>query len=62
MALALMCREYMPKNGTTLHALVIDHGLRSSSNEEANRVQQILIQRLSMSLVTFEKQLYPPSN
>jgi tRNA(Ile)-lysidine synthase TilS/MesJ len=49
MALALMCREYMPENGTTLHALVVDHGLRPSSRDEATRVQQTLKRRLSMT-------------
>jgi tRNA(Ile)-lysidine synthase TilS/MesJ len=49
MALALMCRKYLPENGTTLHALVVDHGLRPSSNDEAMRVQQTLTHRLSMT-------------
>lgn len=48
MALALMCREYLPENGTTLHALVVDHGLRSSSHDEATRVKHSLMKRLSM--------------
>lgn len=47
MALALMCREYLPENGTTLHALVVDHGLRAASHDEPTRVKQLLAQRLS---------------
>ncbi|QDS74483.1 hypothetical protein FKW77_006859 [Venturia effusa] len=46
MALSLMCREYLPENGTTLHALVVDHGLRSASYDEATKVKQVLRQRL----------------
>lgn len=48
MALALMCREYLPDNGISLHALVVDHGLRSASHDEATKVKQLLEQRLSM--------------
>ncbi|TID21633.1 putative amino-acid permease [Venturia nashicola] len=48
MALASMCRTYLPENGTTLHALVVDHGLRATSHDEARKVKQLLTQRLQI--------------
>lgn len=46
MALALMCRTYLPANGTALHALVVDHGLRTTSHDEARSVKEVLTKRL----------------
>jgi hypothetical protein len=48
MALAVMCREYLPRNGTELQALIVDHGLRPSSSEEASKTKAVLGERLGL--------------
>jgi hypothetical protein len=49
MALAVMCREYLPREKTELHAIIVDHGLRPTSGEEALKTAQTLKIRLGLS-------------
>jgi hypothetical protein len=48
MALAVMCREYLPRNGTELQAFIVDHGLRPTSSEDAAKTKQMLNSILSL--------------
>jgi hypothetical protein len=46
MALAVMCREYIPADVCILKAFVVDHKLRPSSTKEAIQVKDVLQQTL----------------
>jgi 3'-phosphoadenosine 5'-phosphosulfate sulfotransferase (PAPS reductase)/FAD synthetase len=48
MALAAMCREYLPADKVELHAFVVDHGLRITSTMEAIKTHQTLVSKLGM--------------
>ena len=50
MALAVMCREYLPRDkNIELHGLIVDHGLRPTSAAEAAETSVTLKNKLGTS-------------
>lgn len=60
MALAAMCREYLPADRVELHAFVVDHGLRITSTIEAIKTHQTLVSKLGM--LSYVEHLYALSH